>query len=815
MVLIQKEIIKVDNIKLEVNVNFYKHNKKMSIISRDPFADGSLVVGDGGVSTRTIDGSNNNLEQSSWGLTGTPFIRLAPAEFEDGISSPAGLAFDAEGNLFIGADGNSVTRQPIPIFGEAEKNRLVNLGFSVVDNTESLSNVPDAPFIWLDPSDRPSARVISNTLSPLAEGESVPNPDGLSALNWAFGQFINHDNNLAGVSEVNFPIDIPETDANFPLQTPPLPTISRQEDGGLQFEFPRNTVAEGTGVVLADGTVVPAEAPNDLTHWLDLSAVYGSNDQFATAVRAFTDGKLKVFSQDSWAVNDDLLPADEQNITRGGFFQGVGFLAGDDRVSEQDGLASQHTLWMRNHNRLAVELSRYHSDWTDEQIFERARQINIAQYQKIVMYEWLPLQIGNVVNTYAGYDPTVSPQVSDEFNAAGLRLGHSQTGNKIETVDADGNVTVLPLLTTFGAPNINTGSDVDGILRGNTYTVEEEVDTNVVFDLRNALFPPAGVGFDLYSANMQRGRDRGLADYNEVRTSFGLERVTSFDEITSDPELANSLESLYKSVEDIDLLVGLFAEDRVAPSGAGETIQAILAEQFDRSRASDRFWYERPISEGGFFTTEEITEIEQITFGDIIKLNSEIAHLVDDVFFTSSDDNNIDDGVLDLTGFTGQAQVTVTREAAFNNSVGFYLVADRQGTITDSVTGETWTPDQGADYARVAIANSIANFQVEDNLSSSDFDINLPAGTFLAPYLIQNGNIADFEGGQAEAFFAFDGANSDGIHHVLELGNGSNNTFKFAFEDLTSSGIEGSNNFIGNGQSDRDFNDIVMQITLV
>ena len=326
--------------------------------------------------------------------------------------------------------------------------------------------------------------------------------------------------------------------------------------------------------------------------------------------------------------------------------------------------------------------------------------------------------------------------------------------------------------------------------------------------MRNALFPPAGVGFDLYSANMQRGRDRGLADYNQVRASFGLERVTSFDEITSDPELAQNLESLYKSVEDIDLLVGLFAEDRVAPSGAGETIQAILAEQFERSRDSDRFWYERPISEGGFFTPEEIAEINQITFGDIIKLNSEIAHLVDDVFFTPSDTNNIDDGILDLTEieFTGQAQVTISREAEFDNLVGFYVVADREGTIIDSVTGEVWTPDQGADYAQAAIANSIADFQVADDLSTSSFDLNLPEGSFLAPYLIQNGNIADFQSGRAEAFFAFDEANSDGIHHVLELGNGSNNTFKFAFEDLAGSGVAGS---------DRDFNDMVMEITLV
>ncbi|MEO1374979.1 MAG: hypothetical protein AAFW70_11800 [Cyanobacteria bacterium J06635_10] len=82
----------------------------------------------------------------------------------------------------------------------------------------------------------------------------------------------------------------------------------------------------------------------------------------------------------------------------------------------------------------------------------------------------------------------------------GFRFGHTQTGNKIENIDADGNIVTLPFLTTFGAPNVNVGSDVNNILPGSVATVDEEVDTNVVFDLSNALFPPAGVGFYLYSA---------------------------------------------------------------------------------------------------------------------------------------------------------------------------------------------------------------------------------------------------------------------------------------------------------------------------
>ncbi|XP_026683364.1 peroxinectin A-like [Diaphorina citri] len=54
------------------------------------------------------------------------------------------------------------------------------------------------------------------------------------------------------------------------------------------------------------------------------------------------------------------------------------------------------------------------------------------------------------------------------------------------------------------------------------------------------------------------------------------------------------LKSLYKKVDDIDLIVGGIAE--VAQDGAivGPTFRCILAEQFIRTRAGDRFFYDNP-----------------------------------------------------------------------------------------------------------------------------------------------------------------------------------------------------------------------------
>ena len=58
------------------------------------------------------------------------------------------------------------------------------------------------------------------------------------------------------------------------------------------------------------------------------------------------------------------------------------------------GLASLHTLWMREHNRIASEITNLRSDLTDEEIFQIARKILIGEMQNIVYDEYLPVVLG-------------------------------------------------------------------------------------------------------------------------------------------------------------------------------------------------------------------------------------------------------------------------------------------------------------------------------------------------------------------------------------------------------------------------------------
>ena len=71
--------------------------------------------------------------------------------------------------------------------------------------------------------------------------------------------------------------------------------------------------------------------------------------------------------------------------------------AGDTRALEMPGLASVHTVFVREHNQLCDALKTHpdvDSTWGDEDFYQNARRILIAEMQKIVYDEYLPIIMG-------------------------------------------------------------------------------------------------------------------------------------------------------------------------------------------------------------------------------------------------------------------------------------------------------------------------------------------------------------------------------------------------------------------------------------
>ena len=318
---------------------------------------------------------------------------------------------------------------------------------------------------------------------------------------------------------------------------------------------------------------------------------------------------------------DGLLPTDDEGDV----------MAGDVRAAENVLLTSMHSLFVREHNRLADEIAAGNPDMTDEEIYQLARTIVIAEMQAITYNEFLPALLGDgAVSRYQGYDPSVDPGIANEFSTAAFRFGHSTLTDQFRFVGNDGQDVqdAVSLADAFFNPSMLETTGIDSLLKYGASDVAQQVDLQVVDSLRNFLFgPPGAGGLDLVSLNIQRGRDHGLADFNATRVAYGLEAYDSFAELTSDEELQANLETLYGDVNNIDLWVGLLAEDRASDSALGELATTIIVDQFERLRDGDRFWYENVLDRG------QVRMINRTSLADIIERNTNVTSLQDNVFF--------------------------------------------------------------------------------------------------------------------------------------------------------------------------------------
>ena len=448
--------------------------------------------------------------------------------------------------------------------------------------------------------DRANPRTISNRIAAQSNDTTI-NARGMTSFVWQWGQFIDHDMDLTRPDAANGTADIQIIDPLDPFYPGPIP-------------FQRSDfVLDQTGT---------RQQVNGITAYIDASGVYGSDKATAESLRTFDGGELKTSAGNLLPLN----PADGA------------FLAGDERAMEQIGLTSMHTLFMREHNRLAGELRTKAGLTNDEEIYQTARKIVGAELQAITYYEFLPALLGSMAPDPTGfsYDPGIDPSITNEFSGALFRLGHSMLPSGFELLDQDGrNVGELPLRDAFFNPGLLTDDPVlmDRILQGFAVQQASEIDNMVVDDVRNFLFgTPATGGLDLASLNIQRARDHGLPDYNRLREAYGLDAVTGLDQISSDPLVRSALLELYGGVGNIDPWVGGLAEDQVAGAGVGELIALSLIDQFTRLAIGDRFfflWDPDILSNGAI---NAVMDFDQLTLAELLRWNTGIGPVQRNVF---------------------------------------------------------------------------------------------------------------------------------------------------------------------------------------
>jgi hypothetical protein len=363
---------------------------------------------------------------------------------------------------------------------------------------------------------------------------------------------------------------------------------------------------------------------------MDASHIYGLSADRSSWLRTFSGGRLK---SRSTAIGE-LLPLNDgtqSNDNPLGLPATSLIVAGDVRANEQPGLTTLHTVFLREHNSQAGRMATQHPDWNDERLYQEARRWVTAEFQSITVNEFLPALLGHRLPPYKGYNPRINPGIGNTFATAAYRFGHSQVGPDIGILnEAFVEIDNVDLAEAFFNPQVIPAvGGINPILRYMAANSAESVDTLIVDPLRNFLFgPPGAGGLDLAALNIQRGRDHGLGSYNTVRSDFGLPRVRSFRQITSDPDLAAALQSLYRTVDEVDAWIGMLSEDPIPGGSVGITTDAVITDQFRRLRDGDRFWFEN-----AGFDSRDLAMLNRVTLSEIMARNSGVQGLQPSIFF--------------------------------------------------------------------------------------------------------------------------------------------------------------------------------------
>lgn len=466
-------------------------------------------------------------------------------------------------------------------------------------------------------ANRPGPREVSNAVA--AQNSSTPNSKGLSDFFWQWGQFVDHDIDLTETANPGefAAIAIPAGD----------PWFDPFNSGTSVIGFSRSAYDSQSGNAPENAR----EQMNFITGWIDASNVYGSNAVRADTLRAFDGtGKLKVSS-------GDLLPFNETGLPNAGGTSPTMFLAGDVRANEQIGLTAMHTLFMREHNRLADSLAAEYPSLTPDDIYNEARIMVAGLIQAITYDEFVPALLGgdSVLDPYQGYKSNRDARIMNIFSTGAFRLGHSLLPPMLQRLDANGEEASeghIPLRSAFFAPSEISQNGIDSILRGLASQVCQELDVMIVDDVRNFLFgPPGAGGFDLASLNIQRGRDHGLPNYNAARLLVGLPPAVAFSDISSDPSVQARLAAVYQTPDYVDFWVGGLAEDPTGEAVVGPLFFIVLKAQFENLRDGDRFWYERRL------TPLHADLIGGMQLSHVIRRNTNIGVEIDeDVFYVQN-----------------------------------------------------------------------------------------------------------------------------------------------------------------------------------
>lgn len=327
---------------------------------------------------------------------------------------------------------------------------------------------------------------------------------------------------------------------------------------------------------------------NTSNHNIDLCQIYGLSEACAHLLRSHQGGRLRsqIINGEEWPDYLGTLDASGQWqvkpqyqtlpwVQDGTVFELYAqwgpermsrlYATGLERGNSSIGYSAISTLFLREHNRICTQLHAHNPGWDDERLFQTARMINTVLLMKLVVQDYINHIAGSDIFRF---DPGFAedenwyrtPWIALEFDL--LYRWHGMVPDTI----AVGSAQISPqhylvnnaLLEQSGlAALIDTCSSQAAGAIG----------------LHNV--PQYLLGAEY--AMIKMGRDFRLAPYNQYRRFFGLPPLADFEALCADPILRQHLQALYGEIEQVEFVVGLFAQRHDDDALFGDLLNTMVA----------------------------------------------------------------------------------------------------------------------------------------------------------------------------------------------------------------------------------------------
>ena len=477
-------------------------------------------------------------------------------------------------------------------------------------------NVPiDATWPDRDRILDPSPREVSRRLMTRDHG-IIPATAG-NALIAAWLQFMLHDWVKHGTSPTDDPWVVPLAPGDD-WPEPPLRVMRTPDDP-----------------TSPPGSDLPPTHLNVNTHWWDGSQIYGNDLESQAFLRTHEGGRLRLVDglppvPDDPARNPVRLP---------GFWVGIGMM---------------QTLFAMEHNAICDMLAATYPELDDEALFQRGRLVLCALLAKIHTVEWTPAVTAHPT-AVAGLRANWWGLEGERLHNAFGRLSSSEILSGIVGGEADDFGVPFALTEEFvavyrmhplvpdeydfrsadtdeptlgptefdqiagpaGAEVLRTSRLVDLLYTFGTMNPGLVCLHNFPKHLQAFRRPDTGALMDLSATDIVRCRELGVPRYTAFRRLLHLPVPVSFDDITSNGQWAAELRDVYDGdIDSVDLLAGMFAEDRPEGFAFSDTAFRIFILMASRRLNSDRFFTTHFTDE--VYTPEGIKWIEDNTMVTVL-----------------------------------------------------------------------------------------------------------------------------------------------------------------------------------------------------